>query len=268
MYKKIIFAIISRLDYIDSLYNILLKHYHEYDECYLCINTNKDIDIYKNKFTTNNKVKLKIETFDELQPNPLMNLNTFYKNYAIDEKSVYIKIDDDMLWFEDNFFTKLFNYRIQNKDNFLIYPLIINNAILTNILIRFGKFEWDNKCWYQPMDPIGWGSGLFAKELHDKFLDIIKLKTYNNLKFDKWVLDWRELVNINVISFFGSDMKLVAPTLNFHTDEAYFCHYGPSLLNKQNIIYGQFICSHYAFQPQKQYLDTTDIKQKYLNLYQ
>ena len=63
-------------------------------------------------------------------------------------------------------------------------------------------------------------------------------------------------------------MKLVAPTLNFHTDEVYFCHYGPSLVNKQNMIYGQFICSHYAFQPQKPYLDTTDIKDTYLKLYQ
>jgi hypothetical protein len=267
MYKKIIFVIISRLDYINSLSNILLKHYHEYDECQLWVNTDENIEIYKKHFVNNNKVKIKTEKFDAIA-NPLMNLNVFYKKYAVEDKSVYIKIDDDVLWFEDNFFAKLFDYRIQNKDNFLIYPLIINNAILTNILMRLGKIKWDNKCWYQPMDPIGWGSGLFAEEWHNRFLSLIDTQSYQMLRFDKWILDWRELVNINVVSFFGSDMKFVAPTLNFHTDEVYFCHYGPSLLNKQNIIYGQFICSHYAFQPQKAYLDTTDIKDRYLKLYQ
>jgi len=132
--------------------------------------------------------------------------------------------------------------------------------------MRFGKLPWDNKCWYNPQDPIGWGSGYFAEKLHRMFLDMIKENALDSLKFNKWLLDPKELVTINAISFFGSDMKNVVPTLNMHSDEFYLCHYGPSILNKNNIIVGNNICSHYAFFPQKNYLDTTDILQLYENI--
>lgn len=265
MYKKIISVIVSRTDYLKSLYAILQRHYHEYDECHIWLNTDKDVEIYKNTFLPNNKIVIKEEIFDPLATG-IMNLNKFYKKYAIDDNSIYIKIDDDVVWFEKDFFSKMFSYRILNKNNFLIYPLIINNAIITNILMRLGKLDWDPSCWYQPMDPVGWGSGIFAEQLHNKFLEMVANQEDEKLKFEKWILDWKELVNINTVCFFGSDMKLVAPTLEFHADEAYFCHYGPSILHKQNIICGQFICAHYAFQPQKKYLDTTDILTRYEKL--
>lgn len=267
--KKIIIAIVSRTDYIESLYKILLKHYHEYDECHLWLNTNKDTELYKTTFVPNNKIQILEHPPSETQTQTytFTDLNYFYKTYAIDDDSIYIKIDDDMVWFEDNFFSKLFDYRIKNTNNFLIYPLIINNAILTNILVRLGKFEWDNTCWYNSMDPVGWGSGTFAERLHNKFLESIVNNTYQDLRFDKWMLDWKEQVSINTIAFFGKDMKLATPTLNSHTDEHYLTYYAPAIVNKQNMIYGQFICAHYSFQPQRLHLDTTDIKDRYAKLY-
>jgi hypothetical protein len=265
--KKIVIVILSRKDYIYSLKKILNKNFSDYDECHIWLNTNKDHEFYYETLKSNNKIKFVVPR--ESNPDaidPFVNLKFFYKQYAVDKNSVYIKIDDDMVWFEPGFFNFMFNTRLDpnNKKYFLILPNIINNAVISNILMRFGKLEWNTRCWYNPQDPVGWGSGHFAEDLHLKFLESISNNTYHNFKFDKWILDTKELISINVISFFGEDMEAVVSTMNTHSDEFYLTNYGPSILNKQNIILGNLLCSHYSFMPQKIHLDKTNI----LNLYE
>ena len=206
------------------------------------------------------------------------NLYHWYKQDACSANTDYIKFDDDIVWIEPNFIDKMFNYREKYKDkHFLIFPNIVNNAIITNIQTRLGCLNWDfgSACWYNPLDAIGWGNGVFAENLHRMFLEYIKNDTYTELYFDKWILDKREQVSINSISWSGEDFVNIVPFMNHPAtgavrgngqDEWHINNYGPGVTNKHSVILGDMLCAHYSFFVQKSHLDSTNILEQYKNL--
>ena len=56
-----------------------------------------------------------------------------YKNCQKDDE-VYIKFDDDIVFFEETLFTDFLKYRIDNPEIPLLYPTIINNAYFSWLL--------------------------------------------------------------------------------------------------------------------------------------
>jgi hypothetical protein len=63
---------------------------------------------------------------------------------------MYIRLDDDVVWLEENFFKDMIEFRINNPEPLFIYPNIINNAnfdanirepaLLNDILDKFNIF--------------------------------------------------------------------------------------------------------------------------------
>ena len=75
----------------------------------------------------------------------MTNIFRFFK-YASDPNSVYIRLDDDVLYLEPNFCKKMFNFRIENKEPFVVFGNIINNAVIigpyiNNILFNDSNYE-------------------------------------------------------------------------------------------------------------------------------
>lgn len=92
-------------------------------------------------------------------------INPFYKN-CIDEDAIYFKVDDDVIWMEENAIKKMVDFRIDNPEYFLVSPLVINNPLCTYALEASGKLRIKQ---YQAASPFGeliWKSGQFAYELH------------------------------------------------------------------------------------------------------
>lgn len=257
--KRNIITITHRLDTIHILSKYLARDRKHFDEWHIWANTHDE-----HILTELSKLDAKIITHPQSQPmDGVENLHFFYKedSFAIDTD--YLKLDDDIIWLEPNFIDKIFNYRDQYRhEYFLIFPNIINNAVLSNINMRLGNFPWHNSCWYNVLDPTGWGNPLFAEELHRKLLNHIHDTSYNNWHFNKWVLDWRDNVSINAICWTSEDFAKVAPHIQGF-DESWINNYGPSITNKHSIIIGDIICSHYAFHIQKAHLDSTTILEEY-----
>ena len=50
--------------------------------------------------------------------NGIASINAFYK-YCVDPKSIYLKLDDDIIWMDNNALCTLVDYRINNPEYFL-----------------------------------------------------------------------------------------------------------------------------------------------------
>jgi hypothetical protein len=104
------------------------------------------------------------------------------------------------------------------------------------------------------MDRIGWQSGEFAAMCHQNFIQTFKNNNYQKYYFDKWLLNKYERFSINAICWFGSDMSLLNGDIGEEEEED-ITRNKPRILNKYNIICGNALCVHFAFGPQREFLD-------------
>lgn len=260
--KRIVITITHRTDTIEILSHYLNKQRTSFDEWHIWLNSS-DEEIKKYLSQQLDAIIIQPDRSNPLDK--LENLHIFYKQDAVDINTNYLKLDDDIVWLEPSFIENIFSKREVDSEHFLIYPNIINNSVLSNIHMRFGNIPWNDRCWYNFMDPVGWGNPLFAEMLHNIFISDLKNNTYHKWHFNRWNLDYKEQISINSICWTGADFSRFAQTM-VGNDEFWINNYGPSLVNKQSIIDGSMICSHYAFHPQKSHLDSTSILEEYKKL--
>ena len=113
------------------------------DEIHLWYNprNQEDVDYIKSIPTMDGRVKI-IEI-----PGQYMgkwSINDFYKHDAMDENAIYLKIDDDVIWFEDGGIDKVLQFRKEHPEWFVMSPLPINNGVGAFMLkdkIKFSKEE-------------------------------------------------------------------------------------------------------------------------------
>ena len=243
--------------------------------------------------------------FDDIQGR--LGFESIYK-FCLDENVLYIKIDDDIVYFEDEFFKNFIEFRRNNQQYLLVYPLIINNSFISwylqdkgliklnkksninnkwknkilpikkyiednsieKIKEKYGKFIGDNA-----LAPLEWGNINFCKELHQKFINLIKENKIENLKFEKWELTEYQPVSINFVAWYGKKLKLVFDTIGEENiirqflcgDELWFSLYAPIKTNMINCVYGGKIVSHFSYERQRsQGLETMGLLEQYHNL--
>lgn len=143
------------------------------------------------------------------QPDGVINgigsINAFYR-YTCDEDTIYIKLDDDLIWLEPEFFEKMVRFRIDNPDYWIVSPLVVNNMLSTYILQAKKKLSLNNKKYFQPKVDTLIRDGQFAASLHDWFLQKLNGNTYADLYSGKnpWGLT---RFSINSILWYGNDLK-------------------------------------------------------------
>jgi hypothetical protein len=197
----------------------------------------------------------------DMKVNGNLTINHFFKN-CCDKESVYVRFDDDIVCIQDTEnFEKFLNFRIQNPQYFLVYANIINNGVLSHVHQRIGLF--DTKYGFADYEGyLGWKDGNFAKNIHTQVLNNnCKLNDY---EMNNWILYYYERVSINVVSFLGEEMaKFEGNVLD--DEEYYISCVKPKEINKCNIIFGEFVCVHYAFYTQRPEIDKDiSILSKYL----
>jgi hypothetical protein len=71
--------------------------------------------------------------------------------------------------------------------------------------------------------------------------------------------------SINCIYWFGSEFAKINKTKDPRTqeEEHYLSVVYPTETKQYNIIYGEILCVHYGFGPQRKVLDTTDVLDRY-----
>lgn len=258
--KKILTTPAGRKRYLELLYNHLKNQKDEFDIWILWMNTNNQEDLeYMKKLSDENE-------WIKLQPSKMDNftsLNIFhFFHEAIDEDTVYIRLDDDIVYIHPNSLTKLFNFRISNPEYFLVYGNILNNGITSHIHQRRCILPIYPKLGYHCTDENGWNNPNVTETIHNEFFNAYNNNNINKFYIDNWVLNYYERCSINVISWLGKTFKEFDGQVG--TDEEQWLSVDkPSQIKKPNIIFGDGLFVHYAFYTQRGYIDSTDILNKY-----
>ena len=224
----------------------------------LWINTNDngDIEFFKEIASISPKVNL------IWQPDGIVNgiesINAFYK-FCIDPNTIYFKIDDDVIWMEPNLIEKMVQFRVDNPQHFLVTPLVINNGFSTLLLSIYNKFKLKkgfdiDTCWEK---------GMFAKELHDIFIDkYLFPNKYSQLYVEDAIIALNRF-SINAILWFGKDLANISGIIPGN-DEEFLSLIYPTKEKLTCLWNGKAIISHFAFGSQRAIIDKTDILDKYI----
>lgn len=277
-YRVIVCIPFGRRKFTDILLRYLLREYSIIDEIRLWMNTEcqDDISWAKEKSLAYSKVTLDDRTVEKKPLEPWANafgLNKFYDN-CNDEQTIYIKIDDDIIWLEENFIKNILEFRVDNPEYFLVSANIINNAICDYIHQNIGVIPGHPKITYSVSDISAWKNPLFAENKHRIFLKYLSSGNTEGYKFDKHVLLNQEGFSINCICWFGvwPDFRGTLSNKTFYelcgkrimeNDEKQLTEDFTKSSQSYNCICGKCLCSHFSFWTQIDYMSKTNILEDY-----
>lgn len=280
--KRILVTPAGRKEYLEILSSYLIKYNDEFDVWRLWVNTNikEDIDYmvnlekeydfieleyldvpYESKKTTINWVTRNKE-YDNIfnvyfdKNNITYNFYTptighFFKN-CIDENSVYIRLDDDIVYIEKNSLKKLFDYRIEHEEFFLVYGNIINNPVISYIHQQKNIIRLNKTLTKSFICPYGWLDQEIVYSIHKQFINNVINNDIDKYKFGDYILSDFSRVQINAISWLGKEFKLFGGVVGDY-EEQWLTEIKPVEINKPNMIFGDSIFAHFAFAQQHEY---------------
>ncbi len=272
-YKIISVTPAGRERYLRILVPYLLRNRHILSEHHFWLNTNRQTDIayiegLAEKFPDFFKINRK-ELFSNYAH--FASIWQYFQDYT-DESTVYIRFDDDICFIAPDAIPALIKHRLANPRPFLVYGNIINNAVCTHIQQLTGTVpsNW-GKVSYSCLDRNGWKNPGFSARLHKHFLADLEQERMNRWKFGKWVIEDYRRFSVNVISWFGKDMKMV-DELNCGNlvtsaitdpltgnqvkgEEQFISETLPRRFSRPCEICGEAIFSHFAFYTQRSYLE-------------
>jgi hypothetical protein len=188
-------------------------------------------------------------------------IHYFFKE-CTDDNTIYVRFDDDVVMLDTvDAFKSFLDFRIANKNYFLIYPTILNNAIVSHVLMRLGKIPRIEKTTYHVLDQAGWASPEFARQLHDYILAQPDLSSF---RFGgKWDLLDNEQTSINGISWLGKEFRELCNGDVDPSEEPWLSASFPASKGLVNCIYGDYCIVHYSFFTQRELLDREGYTEKY-----
>ena len=266
-YKIVVTIGAGRKEYMELLLPQILREYDYIDEIRFCINTTdeKNLEWLYDQAAAYDKITLDERLIEDpereiegLSYNPLL-LHKFWDGFK-DPNTIYIRLDDDVIYIEEGFIEKMVNFRIKNLEYLFVLPNTINNSICDHIHQRIRALNIAEHITYDCVDFNGVENGSVAIKKHKNFLDKLSQKTLDDYRFPEWVLSEYERISINSLCWFGRDLLGVEVDWN---EEIAISSNIPRQLNRPNIIFGDVLIVHFAFHTQREYLETTDILESY-----
>lgn len=207
--------------------------------------------------------RVKIVKPAHLPPGSNASIRQFYR-HCIDEHAIYIRLDDDVVYMEPHFFAKFLRFRIDNPQYFVVFPNIINNAVCT--YLQAMQDTIDPSAWIHPwcMDPTTWGNPHFAEQLHRAFLYSIATQSISRWHFGPKAIALSRY-SVNCVSWFGAEFAEFEGAVS-GDEEEYLSVIKPTELARTNCIFGDAVVAHFAFHPQREYLDSTNLLSEYRKL--
>lgn len=235
------------------------------DEWHLWINTLDRTDLAFMTALSAMHAKVRMVRPPRQVPNGNHTIGQFFAT-ATDSDTVYIRMDDDIVYCEPDFFARFLAQRCADREALMMYPMIVNNAACTFLLKRLGLLRIPLPVTPWCMDPVAWESHEFAAKLHRWFLDKAAQVAFDGLRFGS-VTTSLARVSINCISWFGVDLAEGRGVFPDDVDEEEYASVTlPLLLGRCNRISGQALVAHFAFYTQRPGLEDTNLLQRYAAL--
>jgi hypothetical protein len=208
-----------------------------------------------------------IKTFERPEGEVLhpkqMNTGRFYV-YTQDEDTIYVRMDDDIIWIEPNAIQRLVEQRIDNTFPFVVFPIIWNNAVCSHYLqITEAMPSWWGRVGNHCMDAVGWADPNFAENIHRHLLKMIETDQVDKLFLHHSIqLNVGQQFSVSSFAQFGSEYKKVAGQLG-HEEESWHTIRSPFEMQRPNMIVPNSLISHFSFYHQRPHLLKTDILKQY-----
>jgi hypothetical protein len=184
-----------------------------------------------------------------------------------DHETIYIKADDDVIWWHPLAIQRLLDLRIDDPRPFVISANVVNNGLCSHlhqangaIDDRFGKIKFDSS------DRVAYKNIQFCAYLHNAFLGAAEVGETSTFYFATRTLVDYNYFSINCFAFFGKDWDELGDQLVPHGgDEGWISQIHPRNLKRPVKICGNALVVHYAFCTQRdQGIDKrTDLLDRY-----
>jgi hypothetical protein len=252
-YKIITVTPAGRKKYLKILHLYLLKNRHIIDKHRFWVNTknNDDIDFMKSLCRQYpDFYELEFISTDEFSN---LTIHNFFKN-CIDDDTIYIRFDDDICYIKEDAIENLLKFRISNPDYFIVYPLIVNNCYITNILQKYNILT--DKYGVAGSDRMGhgWSDSNIVRTLHEDFLTNYLDNNLSIYNLDDHVISDYNIVSINCFCWMGKGFKKFDGKVGID-EETWIGKDKPYQTFKHNAICGSALVVHFAFYIQRQYLE-------------
>lgn len=240
--------------YLADLYNIgLIDEIHLWDYC-------------KNE---NDRKWLKTLPYTHFEPNRDVKWKSYYEHYYrnIDDKTILIKCDDDVVCIDKINFKGFLDFRIDNPHYFLVFPNIINNGVSAYFQQKLNdKIPESLMNLELPEGGFGgslWESADLCRKLHDFFLS--KPENFSYEGFHEISIGTRFSINLFAVM---KDHVLMGFKDAGDDDEHHLSVEVPKKFNVKNAVYNKMYASHLSFFSQDKNLgDISDIISRYRDLY-
>jgi hypothetical protein len=230
------------------------------DEYHLWVNTTdpSDIAFLHELQAADSRIRVIEPTL--LPPGLTTSIRQFYGN-CVDDDTIYVRFDDDIVFIEPGFFQKFLRFRVDNPQYFVVFPNTINNAVCTYLQMMRGAIDPGARLHPWCMDVTAWGNPRFAEQLHRAFLASVEAGDVSGWHFESRLIALARF-SINCMAWFGREFAKFGGVV-MADEEEYLSVVRPTEIMTPNGICGDAIVSHFAFMPQRQYLDSTDLLQRY-----
>jgi hypothetical protein len=261
-YRVVVVVPAGRRRYMELILPKLLKEIDIIDEIRYCVNTNVQEDIDWMESVSRDNPKITLDKRLGIAPYQGERLKEFWTDLR-DPNTIYIRLDDDIVWLEENFITKMLDFRVENPDYLFVLPNIINNSITDYLHQHLGALDIPETIEYDCFSENGVRNGSVVVKKHENFLKHYNEGTLNSYKFNKWILRQYERISINSLCWFGRSLEGVEVDPD---EENYIACELPRLLQKPNIVNGNVLAVHFAFHTHRDELEKTNILERYTNL--
>jgi len=248
--KKIVVTPAGRKKYLEILSSHLIRMKDEFDEWVLWMNTDckEDIDYMESLAAAHEFIKI-----CRVQSNiPGLNIQRFFKT-CTEIDSLYLRLDDDIVFIEDGSIREIFSKREQDTTCFLLYGNILNNATVAHLHQRLGIIEYHHDISYKCLDTIVWKNASFAEMIHNLFFAAFLEGNVRKFFMPDHVIEGYKRFSINAICWRGESFKDFRGSEEEEgIDEEQFlsCSW-PERARMPCKIIGNTLFSHLAFGPQR-----------------
>lgn len=208
-------------------------------------------------------------------PGPKQRNTGYAYRYMLDPETVYLRMDDDLVYLHEEAITNLVAKRIETPYPTAIFATTWNNSIVSWFAQQAGVIprEFGEVGGPYCMNPMGWANGAFAVKIHNLLLDHIETGTVEQLYlYQDFPIQNPATGSPSMqfsVSCFASLGSMYAGLpagpgiLVPDEEESFHTEHQPSVIGVPNVLVGNAIVSHLTFGPQRAHVFATDILDRY-----